>query len=439
MAESGRNNEILKKISGQLEAFSSPKDAVDSKLLLANEQLRAQLQEMANERERLVLSELRFRRMIEGVKDYAIFMLDAEGRVASWNEGAYRLKGYESSEIIGHHLSKFYPDQDITLGRPERELEIARETGRYEEEGWRKRKDGSQFWASVILTRIDAEDGGLVGYTKVTRDLSERKRAEERLQEAHDQLERRVKSRTAELRAALSARDEFLSIASHELKTPLTSLKLQAQMNLRKLEGANPEFTKEELHRSYSLELKQISFLSVLIDDLLDISRIQAGRLDLSPQEINFSELVGEVLSRFSELFRANGCQVETSFAEGIIGHWDKRRLEQVVSNLFSNITKYAPGSRVHVSTKWGEGRTYLEISDSGPGIPKNKQELIFERFERANEQRSIGGLGLGLYIVRKIVQAHKGLVTVESELGKGTRFTIELPTTLAVDFLGES
>src|SRR3954470_1017329 len=201
-------------------------------------------------------SEQRVRLLVENVRDYALFMLDPEGRVASWNVGAERINGYAAREIIGAHLARFYPPEDVLAGKPDLELRVATETGRFEEEGWRIRKDGTRFWANAILTAIRDANGELRGFAKVVRDLSERRKAdEERL-------------RLVQAQEAVRLRDEFLSIAAHELRTPLTALLLQRQS----MEKARPS-------RGSAPALRSARRLAALVKMLLDVSRIATGRL----------------------------------------------------------------------------------------------------------------------------------------------------------------
>jgi signal transduction histidine kinase len=309
---------------------------------------------------------------------------------------------------------------------------VAGAEGRYEDEGWRIRKDGSRFWANVLITRIDDKDGSLVGFSKVTRDLTERKKMEDDLRKSRDDLEERVKQRTEELTAALSSRDEFLSIASHELKTPITGLKLQFQIGQRGLASGKSEVpTREELLASYSLALKQINSLADLVEDLLDTSRIQTGNFTLTLDDLDLSSIIEDVLKRFSGQLKAAGCAVELDLSTSAKGRWDRHRIEQVIVNLISNAIKYAPGSAIQISTAKHGNTATLVVRDFGPGVPKDQQVKIFDRFERAKASKNVGGLGLGLFIVRKIVDAHHGKVFVESEEGKGAKFTVELPVNL--------
>jgi two-component system CheB/CheR fusion protein len=388
------------------------------------------LSERKRHEDDLEKSERRFRLMISGVRDYAIFMLDPDWRVASWNEGARRLKGYEEAEVIGKHFSVFYRPEDIAAGKIEREIAATLVDGHVEDEGWRVRKDGSRFWASVVITRVEDADGHLIGFTKVTRDLSERKRAEDALREAKADLELRVNARTKDLQDALRARDEFLSIASHELKTPLTGLKLQLQMAKRRGErDPSAPLSADEATSTFGRALRQAGALEDLVEDLLDVSRIQTGRLPLEPKAVNLGDLVEEVAARFSDQLAQAQSRLELRLQPGIVGNWDGRRVTQVFVNLISNAIKYAPQSPLVISTQSGDDdNVVIEVADRGPGISPDKQPNIFERFERAGASANVGGLGLGLYIVRRIVEAHQGTVRVQSGLGQGTRFIIDLP-----------
>jgi PAS domain S-box-containing protein len=389
------------------------------------------LTEKREAHESLRRSEERFRQMVSAVKDYALFMLDAEGRVASWNEGARRIKGYEPSEIIGKKFSIFYTPEDVARKHPDNELRIAKATGRYEEAGWRVRKDGTRFWANVVIARMDDAVGNHMGFVKVTRDLTERKQAEEELQRAHTELEQRVIERTRDLELALNSRDEFLSIASHELKTPLTSLKLQLQMTRRKIKTGEASLTNispQEIDRALDLGIRQTNSITDLVDDLLDVSRIQSGSFGLSLEEIKLFELVEDVVARFSQQLTAAGCQVDLKLDRSVAGRWDRHRLQQVILNLLSNAIKYAPGKPVVIAVSMANDIAKLVVQDQGPGIEKEMQKIIFERFERGTKDRNIGGLGLGLFIVRRIVEAHHGEIRVESAPGKGAKFIVELP-----------
>jgi PAS domain S-box-containing protein len=351
-------------------------------------------------------SEQRFRLLVENVQDYALFMLDPEGRVASWNPGAERINGYSAKEILGAPLSRFYPPEDVLAGKTELELRVARETGRFEEEGWRIRKDGTKFWANAVLTPIRDATGELRGFAKVVRDLTERRRAdEERL-------------RLLQAQEAVRLRDEFLSIAAHELRTPLTALLLQ----LQSLEKAAPN------RASTSPALRSARRLAGLVEMLLDVSRIATGRLDLSKEDVDLVQLARDAIDHYSDEAKRVGSQVVLEADRAVRGSWDALRLEQVFANLLGNAIKYAAGSSVTIRVSSRDGEARFEVADHGPGIGADDVTRIFGRFERAAPSRHYGGLGLGLYIARQVVEAHGGSIGVHETPGGGATFSVVLP-----------
>jgi PAS domain S-box-containing protein len=361
--------------------------------------------------------ELSFRLFVDGVIDYAIFLLSPTGHVRSWNAGARRIKQYEAHEIIGKHFSIFYTPADVERKHPEEELAIATREGRFEEEGWRVRKDGTLFWANVVITRVQTADGKLIGFAKLTRDLTERRKAEqERL-------------RLAESEAALKLRDEFLSIASHELKTPLTSLQLQ-------LSGMQRLFRKQPLQHTMMPRLnerlevldREVDRIVRLVDDLLDVSRAASGHLHLDLERVNLAGVVRVVVDRFETDLARAGCTVSLSLDDSLEGQWDRLRLDQVVTNFLSNAIKYGPDKPIVIEVARHDGSARLTVRDQGIGIEPADQERIFDRFTRAVPATNYGGLGLGLWIVRVLVEAMRGTVGVASEPGQGATFTMTLP-----------
>lgn len=394
------------------------------------------LTERKQAEEKLRLSEERARRMFEGVKDYAMIMLNADGTVASWNEGARRIKGYEPHEIIGKYFSVFYPESDIQMGKCEYELREAAETGRFEDEGWRIRKDGTRFWASVLITAIRDNDGKVISYSKVTRDITDRKRADDLLKMAYSNLEKRVEERTTQLlkaneqlKEAVQVRDDFLSIASHELRTPLTPLKLQVQGLINNLKRLSLNQIDSDRVNSLAKSCdKSVTRLATLIDNLLDVSRINSGRLVLNYERFDVVELLKENLERYRSETLASGSEIEFVHDEFILGAFDKLRLEQVFLNLFLNALKYGAKKPVLITARVNKGVFELTIKDRGIGIAEHDLERIFERFERLISQESISGLGLGLYITRQIVRAHNGDIKVVSKMTEGSTFTVTLP-----------
>ena len=374
-------------------------------------------------------SEERSRLMIEVVKDYAIFMLDPQGNVKTWNEGAKRFKGYEAKEIIGKHFSVFYTEDDIKNKKVEYEIRTALSTGRVEDEGWRVRKDGTRFWANVVITRVNDEKGNILGFAKVTRDLTERKKMEDELVEARDQLEKRVELRTQQLQEAVTARDEFISVASHELKTPLTSLKLQAQITKRSLAKGDTSLLTAESMTQFADHLdRQVDKLRQLVEDMLDVSRIQRGTLSLRPELSNISTLVLDVAAQATTEIQKSGSVLDISVEPDIYGTCDKYRIEQVVINLLSNALKYGSGNPIKVRLHKENNQIVLVVKDSGIGIKEEDQKRIFERFERAISASEVSGLGLGLFITKEILKSHQGSIEVKSQIGKGSEFVVTFP-----------
>ncbi|MFL5370982.1 MAG: PAS domain S-box protein [Myxococcales bacterium] len=359
--------------------------------------------ELRNANEAYRQSEERFRLMVEAVRDYAIFMLDQGGHIASWNIGAERLKGYKAEEIIGKHFSIFYPEEARRRDHPAYELRRAIAEGRYEEEGYRVRKDGSQFWANVVITALFDQEGRHIGFTKVTRDFTEAKRLRE-----------------AQLAVAL--RDEFLATAGHELRTPLAALLMQIQSLARsaRIEDAK---IKERLEKAASAGTR----LEKLISQILDVSRINAGRLMLDRERMRLDQVIRDVMDRFADLAAESGCPVTLNL-DPVEGVWDRVRLEQVITNLVSNALKYGKGRPIEIETRVEGPCAVLRVADRGIGISADDQKKIFERFERAKGTREYGGFGLGLWISRNIVEANGGQIWVESIPGDGSAFTVKLP-----------
>jgi len=360
------------------------------------------------------------RLLIASVTDYAILTLDERGCIASWNLGAERIKGFRAEEILGQHFSRFYPPEDVARGKPQWELETAVRVGRFEEEGWRVRKDGTRFWANVVITALFDEGGQLRGFGKVTRDFTQRKADEERRE-----LER--------LREALRTRDEFLSIASHELKTPLTPLQLKLA-TLKRLAESHPEalLSGERLTRELETASRHVSRLANLIEDLLDVSRISVGTLSLTREPVDLCAITREVILRHAPQAVQKGCRVDMEAPVPVEGMWYRRRLDQAVTNLITNALKYGAGKPVHVRVVCENGVAVLTVRDEGIGIASEHHARIFDRFMRAVPERNYGGLGLGLFITQQIVDAHRGNIEVQSEPGAGAAFTVRLPLALA-------
>jgi PAS domain S-box-containing protein len=383
--------------------------------------------------ESLRQSEERFRLLVEGVTDCAIFMLDPNGIVMTWNSGAERIKGYQSREIIGEHFSKFYPRDVAEAGWPQHELQVATTTGLYVEEGWRVRKDGSRFWASVTITALRDEDGRLRGFAKLTRDLSERKRAEELEVEGRQRQELLDAERSARIEAQRAARvkDEFLATLSHELRTPLSAILGWTQI-LRKQGTPKPE----DLHRAMEVIERNTRAQAQLIDDLLDLSRVMSGRIRLDVQQIEIIDVVRGAVESAEPTAQAKGVRLESILDPGggmVSG--DPARLQQILWNLLSNAIKFTPkGGKVQILLQRINSHLEVSVSDTGIGIPASFLPYVFDRFAQKDSSttRSYGGLGLGLAIAKQLTDLHGGSLHARSSgEGQGATFILKLPLTI--------
>jgi PAS domain S-box-containing protein len=495
------------------------------------------LTERRNHEERLKSSERSMRLLIESVRDYAIFMLDAQGIITSWNPGAERIKGYSAQEAIGRPFTIFYTADAIARRWPEEELRRARRDGQFEDEGWRVRKDGSVIWANVVITAVRDETGELVGFSKVTRDLTERRRHEERLRESeerlrlivdgvrdhamflldaggrivswnpaaeqvlgytssdavgqdasilHPQQQRDAGLPQAEMRSADHAgvfktegwrtkadgtnvwvsatitalrdaegrskgfvhilRDlteqrrieelevegrrvlEFIAMLSHELRNPLAPIR--TAVSILKL----PQGQKEAVRYAYMIG-RQVTHLTRLVDDLLDVSRITTGKITLDRSALELNTVVQLSVDSMRSTVEAHGHTWALNLAPQpifIVG--DAVRLTQVVVNLLSNAAKYTPpGGHIEISVARNHTVARVEISDNGVGMPQGLLQHAFDPFVQGSRTpgRPEGGLGIGLTLVKKIVELHGGSVMAASAgADRGSRFTVTLPLT---------
>jgi PAS domain S-box-containing protein len=363
-------------------------------------------------RDRAWETEQRMRLLVDSVANHAIFMLDRQGRVTTWNAAAARIKGYTKGEILGKHGSIFYPGED----GPENfrhALQEAEAHGAFTDQGWRTRKDGTRFWADVTLTAMRNRAGELIGFAKITRDLTEQRTLE------------KARMELLQAEEAIRMRDEFLSIVSHELKTPLTGLLLQLDTLAARLDGADDKVALKLTRATRSTQQ-----LVDLVESLFDVSRIATGRFELSRERFDLAE----ALEGFLESLRANaeraGSTLSTSVDGPLIGEWDRARVGQIVTNLVANALKYGAGRPVEISLRRSGDQALLMVRDQGPGIDADDLARIFDRFERASSMRHYGGLGLGLYLVRELTQAHGGTVSIIDSNEGGTCFRVVLPLT---------
>lgn len=375
-------------------------------------------------------SEDRFRLLVDAVKDYAIFMLDVNGNILSWNSGAQRIKGYTFQEIIGKHFSIFYTPEDKQSGKPDRELVIAKSEGQYQEEGWRVRKDGSLFWANVLISAVLDDHGKLRGFGKVTRDMTERKKAEEDRERLHESELKLEQERSVRQQAEilLKVREEFLMATSHELRTPITALLGYTELLKRRIEQGNVSV--ERMQRPVEAIIEQARRLQRLTTMLLDLSWLEQPQAVLQHHDVDLRDVAADVVNGFTLV--AEHHQIDLVLPPGpLIIEGDELRLEQIFYNLIQNAVKYSPlGGTITIELVVEEQHALLKVGDSGIGILAEDLPFLFDRFYRATNVpvQQISGLGLGLYIVKELVTLHGGTIEVQSQPEQGTTFVVRFP-----------
>jgi PAS domain S-box-containing protein len=353
--------------------------------------------------------------MVESVTDCAIVMLDEEGRVKSWNAGAQRIKGYDAKDIIGRDRSCFYPREDIDAGKPERALLEAASTGRFEENGWRVRQDGTTFWVNEVVTAIRDSSGALRGYATLARDMTERRRVEAKLKEARA---------TAE--AANQAKSDFLSSMSHELRTPLNAILGFAQLMASDVPPPTPIQT-----ASIDQILQAGWFLLSLINEVLDLSLIESGKLTISPEPVSVSAILVDCRAMMEPLAQKRGITMTFPDLDApcfVLA--DQTRLKQVFVNLISNAIKYnrLKGSIAVECIARAPGQVRISVTDTGLGLTPEKLSQLYQPFNRLGQEIGVEqGTGIGLVVTKRLVEAMHGTVGVESEVGMGTRFWVDM------------
>jgi PAS domain S-box-containing protein len=363
-------------------------------------------------------AEQRFRLLVDSVRDYAIFILDTDGHVATWNQGAERIKGYKRDEIIGKHFSIFYPPDDVAAGKTQRELEITIREGRFEEEGWRVRKDGSRFRANVTITALHGPDGALVGFAKVTRDLTDREEAEET---------RRAlavgKAALAEKARIQEFQERFIAILGHDLRNPLASIDYGAGFLQKR--STDPA-TRRTIDRMRTSSLR----MSRMIEQILDLTRTRlGGGLDLKRRRLDIADTLTRIVDELRGIHPSMTLDLRCTALEG---EWDEDRIEQVFSNIIGNAIVYGePSKPISVEGRREGGLASIVVHNYGKPIPEDLQPILFNPFrrgERDSRSAKTEGLGLGLYISNEVVKAHGGRIEVQSNLADGTTFRVILP-----------
>ena len=364
-----------------------------------------------------------FELFVSSVVDYAIFMLDPSGVIITWNEGAQRIKGYRADEIIGRHFSVFYPEEDARNRKPDWELEIAKREGRYAEEGWRLRKDGGRFWASVTITAIRDESGKLRGFGKVTRDLTERRAQEVQRNNDREREAMQLRAHVARMAELESTKTEFLNLASHELRGPLTLLR---GYNSMLSEGSIPV---EQIPAIARLLESKLGQMDRLVEQMLETARLEHDGFE-PDVAFDLGDVVQEQVDAFRPLLQGPLITVDAD-SRPIVVRGDRARIASVVTNLLDNAIKYSPaGGKIKVSTGVKASDAFVAVSDEGPGIAPEHLPRLFARFGRlpTEENVSIHGTGLGLFLCKGIATRHGGDIKVRSKLGAGSEFMLTLP-----------
>lgn len=363
--------------------------------------------------EQLRASEERFRLLVEGVRDYAIFMLDPDGNVSTWNIGAERMKGYTAEEIIGKHFRTFYPDEAQQARHPEHELTLAVREGRYQEEGVRVRKDGSEFIADVLITALFDDHHQLVGFAKVTRDITEQRR--------NSEAQKEVASR---LQAATKSMADFVGVVAHELRSPVAAINGATKLLREHWEQLGVSDRKEMLS-SIDGGGKR---LQRLVEDLLTASRLEAGSFDFNVEDIPMADALIEALGQLPE---QQGANVAVVCSEEVWARGDRARLDQIMANLISNALKYG-AVPISIDVQSKESLIEVRVHDAGAGVPMPLRDRLFEKFGYQHRDR---GTGIGLFIVRELARGQGGDAWYETD-PTGHAFAFSLP---AADPLGSA
>src|SRR5277367_3918033 len=368
--------------------------------------------------EALRQSDEKLRMLVTGVKDYAILMLDPEGRVITWNDGAERIKGYRAEEILGEHFSKFYAPEAVAEGKPALELRIATEHGRFEEEGWRVRKDGTRFWANVVITALFDESGRLRGFGKVTRDISERKRA----REEGDRQREELAHSNAELMIANDELESFSYSVSHDLRAPLRTIDGFSHALLEDCADRLNDEERSHLNRIRAATQR----MGFLIDDLLSLSRI--SRTAMHSQSLDISALARAIANELQATQPER--KIELRIAEGLQVMADRSLVRIALENLLGNAWKFT-SKRDLAHIEFGQapvaGTLAFFVRDDGAGFDPAYSDRLFGAFQRLHSMSEFPGTGVGLATVQRIVHRHRGRIWAESAIDRGATFYFTL------------
>jgi PAS domain S-box-containing protein len=393
----------------------------DNKIVIGYCKVTRDLTEKKINSDNLRMSEERYHQMIAEVQDYAIILLSPDGIIQNWNTGAEKIKGYKAAEVIGRKFELFYTHEDRESGLPDKLLNLARLTGKATQEGWRVRKDGTRFWGTIVITALHNKDNQLIGFSKVTRDLTEKKIAEEKLA-----------AYTTELEIQNSELEQFAYVASHDLQEPLRKIRTFTELIQENLQD-------EDFVKTYLNKLdRSAARMTEQINDLLNYSRV--SKTETLKQPINLNHLLEQVKEDFEILIQERNAVIESEPLPIVFGN--PSQIGQVVSNLISNSIKFCVADpRIKISytlvkaedipeipVKKALKYIVLKFTDNGIGIDPQYNAQIFGLFQRLHGKETFAGTGIGLALCKKIVEKHEGFIAVQSELDKGTSFILYLP-----------
>jgi PAS domain S-box-containing protein len=388
----------------------------------ADKQREAELEKtVAKRTEKLRKSEERYHKMIDEVQDYAIILLDTKGNIMNWNRGAEKIKGYREEEIVGQNFKVFYRNEDVVSGVPDKLINEASATGKAMHEGWRVRKDGSMFWGYIVITALHDGQGNIIGYSKVTRDLTERKKSDDRMKAYAEDIALRNKQL-----------EEFAYIASHDLQEPLRKIQTFADILRIKIDD------KESVQINVDKITGAAQRMSILIKDVLKYSQLSAT--DNLFEEVDLNEVLGEVLGDFELQIQDKNVSIAIAPLPTIKGI--PVQLHQLFCNLISNGIKFSDKEtpQIEISTSYVSGHAIkdvhlsnpelnyvkIAVADNGIGFSPEYAEHVFKLFKRLNTFSS--GTGIGLALCKKIAENHHGAINAESEPGQGATFNVYLP-----------
>jgi PAS domain S-box-containing protein len=360
---------------------------------------------------KLLESENRFRTLINCTKDLAIFTIDKKGTILDWYEGAHKIKGYSTKEVVGKNISMFYTPEATAHKEPQLNLQLAAEQGRLETQGWRVRKDGSVFWADVLITAIYDDSGKVKGFTKVTRDFTLHKRAEEKSYVAL-QKEKELNE----------IKSNFVSMASHEFRTPLSTILSSISL----MEFYKTTETQDKRDKHINRIKAAVNEMVATLEEFLSLEKIEEGKAHVKNETFNIVQLAESIRSKFNtELKTSQTIEYHHTGTEDVC--LDEVFLNHILTNLLSNAIKYSPeNSSILFVTNVDNGTLTLRVKDNGIGISAEDQKHLFERFFRASNTGSIKGTGLGLHIVKRYVELLGGTIHVKSAINRGSEFTVE-------------